>query len=140
MKRMKGDGSGVSHNPLMSPDAETGLSIAQGAKQATSAAFQESARIARESGRWDPAERRRGAVGSIGLKTLIMINFLLLGGFILFITGLVFFFNPTNDAWIGVDLLAVSAIMLLPGIWGAINWYGTSRGWIGFSYTSFNLD
>ena len=122
MKRMSSrdgtDQTGIAINPLVNGSSAGGVS----------AAYLESYKNARESGRFDEAPSRGRGVGTlrnVSTKTLIFIFALLLGGAIMLITGLVFFFAPTTEDSAeqtrGMDLLIASAICLLPGIWAAVS-------------------
>ena len=142
MKRMNMSSSSI--NPLL--DTESGKSSNNVNSNVPSNAFMESAKVARASLDWvaPSANDRSMRRGKIGIKTMILVYFLIIGGLICFITGLIFYLAPSaNEKQVnvgGLDLLIVGVIMLIPGLWGAVNWVGTYRGWYGFSYQAFSLD
>ena len=100
-------------------------------RSGVSDAYKESFKRARESARWESptAVRRVSMFQAVGIKTLIFIIFLLLAGIVCLITGLVFFLSGPSATGEegsekrGVDLLIVSAIMLLPGLWASHKCY-----------------
>ena len=72
----------------------------------------------------------------IGTRTLLVTLIMCITGLILFITGAVIFWgsNGHEKHNQGKDILVVSAILLLPGTYGAIVLFGTWRKWPGYSY------
>lgn len=135
----------VSNVSLLSqPDMESSSETkATSASFSGSSAYQHSMRIAKESGRWQaPSSDNMRRAGQIGLKTLLTISFLVIAGLILLLTGLVFFFSSREgtDDKKGYGMIIVAAIILVPGLWGAVNWWGTHNNWNGFSYEAFSLD
>lgn len=106
-----------------------------------SSAYQESARLAKASGKWtSPTDARPAGGAGIGLRTMVTVTFLMLAGTVLLLSGLVFFFTDQNKDHRGLGMLVVAGICLVPGTFGLISWVGASRGWEGYSYTLFNLD
>lgn len=106
----------------------------------TSCAYQESSRNAKLSGKWSAPIAQ--PPGRIGFRTMATVSFLMLAGSILLLSGLVFFFSAqsgSNDNK-GLGMLVVAGILLLPGGYGLVNWYGSARGWHGYSYSNFNID
>ena len=133
----QGEG-GLQMNPMLDGSAPTG---------APSSAFMESMRKARESGTWHAAHNSvdyapRGR-NTPGVKTKLVIITMLLLGIGLFIAGGTIYWDGDygeDQRKHGLDMLACSALPLLPGLYGAVMWAGSVQGWAGYSMVRFNYD
>lgn len=106
-----------------------------------SSAYLESLKRARSSDHWQTAQMGsiRPREGQSGWKSKGLIAFLGITGVVLFLVGCSFYFDPNRDGTerkTGMDILLCSIIPLVPGLYGAFIWFGTSQGWHGYSMLS----
>ena len=112
-----------------------------------SAAFLESLRKARSSSTWQDARIMSSStstdIRSPGPKTKFAIIAFLLTGLGLLISGGTIYWSGDygeDQRRHGLDLLACSAIPLLPGFYGVFMWVAAANGWQGYSRMSVSYD
>ena len=72
----------------------------------------------------------------IGMKTFIAALVMFISGIVMFIVGSVYYWSSTGKEkhGQGKDILIVSGILLVPGIYGVVIIFGTYMEWPGYSY------